>query len=139
MKVFIPTIMVIIILSLSACNSADYEEDIYIVSDRFFATQMHNIQADYPNFLGRTIQYTGIFVSDEWNGETLYFVIRFDQDCCTPGDTMGLEVYLNDINPVDDFTWVRITGVLEELNIPNFERILRVAATHIEIVEEPGE
>jgi len=115
---------------------ADIEVDIYVITNRFFTQQMMEILHEPDAFIGRTIQYSGVFVSQLWGDEELFYVAQFD-DCCGPSDTLGFEVYLNDIPRVDEFAWVEITGVLENYYVEGYGNILRVNAISMEELDTP--
>jgi len=103
------------LLFMSGCTGqgTQGEDEIYVVSDRFFALQMEEIMLEPENFMGRTIRYTGMFSPLFWEetGGTYYHVLRFD-DCCGPILPLGFEVNLNNIPAVTPWAWVEVTGVL---------------------------
>ena len=113
-------------------------EDIHIIGDRFFVTQIFEIVFNPEDFLGRTIRYEGMFLSVYWpvTSEYFFLVARPGDDCCGPGDMVGLEVYLNDIPRVDEYTWVEITGVLEEVYAEGHGPILQLNAISMVVVDE---
>ena len=110
-------------------------EDIHVITDRFFATQMMEIKLDTGSFLGRTIRYEGMFSSHLWEGDLIYIVAREGENCCGPGGFLGFEVYLNDINSVPDYTWVEVTGILEEIYEAGFGYFLRINAVSMSEVD----
>ena len=112
---------------------------VYQISDRFFATQIHGIITDSDNFLGRQIRLTAMFLSSFWEptGEYFYFVARFGEGCCAPGDFLGLEIYLNHLDPLPTNTWVDFTGILEEFYVEDLGYVLRLVAVDMEETEEP--
>ena len=105
------------ILLLAGCVSGDsntgsYEENIHVLDERFFAMQVMEIFQNQDDFLGRTIRYEGIFRSFylPMAGGDIFIVYRYIDGCCGP-EPAGLQVYLNDIEPFPDDTWVEVTGV----------------------------
>jgi len=145
-KILFPALalLLLVLVGCSGQEEAGSEEagsaDVYIITDRFFSQQIMGILQDSDSFVGRTIQYRGMFVSQFWDatGETFHYVGQLGDDCCTPGESLGFEVYLNNIPPVDNETWVEVTGVLEWYDVVGFGPILRLSATYMEVVEDPA-
>ena len=140
MKIILLTALLIIALSFSGCSgqdTTDEDTDIHVISDRFFSTQIIEIVLNEDDFLGRTIRYTGMFISIHWpvTGNYYYFVARMGDDCCGAGGFIGFEVNLNDIPYVEDYTWVEITGVLEVFSDEFRENLRLDVISMIEIDE----
>ena len=119
------------------------EEEIYVITNRFFAQQLRRIQVNHNDYIGRTVQYDGMFMSSVCNvtGDAFYFIGQFADDCCggAAGGPEGFEVYLGSITPVEDFTWVQVIGVLEEYHIPGLnDSILRVNIRTMVEIGIPG-
>ena len=101
---------------LGGCgNSAADGDDVFEITERFFAVQMFEVLMDSENFLGRTIRYEGVFTSQYWDatGEYFHLVYRYTEGCCGPEEPIGLEVYLNDLPQPSTGAWVEVTGILE--------------------------
>ena len=133
MKFLILAFFAALTLGLSGCSdSPEVEREIHEISDRFFSSQMMTIMHEPDDFLGHIIRYEGIFMSMYWEStsEMIYYVVRWD-DCCGRGDVLGLEVYLNDIEPLEDNTWVEITGVLEIVHIAGYGELVRLNAVSL--------
>jgi len=92
-------------------NYANTEDYIIEITDPDFIFTIQDIQWNRYHFLGRTIRFEGEFLSSYWEDEAIYFVARLEGECC---GFHGFEVYLNEIPPFDDETWVEVTGILEE-------------------------
>ena len=162
MKLFILTAFVVLLMVLTGCSvwqedingitqnsyqvegtqasQEDYGQEyeyIHVITDRLFATQIMEIKFDTGSFLGRTIRYEGMFSSRPWEGELIYIVAREGESCCGPGGFLGFEVYLNDINSVPEYTWVEVTGILEEIYEAGFGYFLRINAVSMNEVDEP--
>lgn len=114
-RIIILVTLVVLGLLLVGCASNGDSDDVIEIGERFFVTQFEDIVLNANRYLGRTIRYEGAFQSFFWEptGEQLYFALRFTQGCCSD-EPIGFELYLDDIEPVADNTWVEITGVLEE-------------------------
>lgn len=147
MKKVLFAVLVVLLLGLVGCSGEEEagsldvaDSDIYVITNRFFSQQVWGILQEPDGFVGRTIQYRGIFMSQLWDvtGETFHYVGQAGDDCCAPGESLGFEVYLNNIPPVNDSTWVEITGVLEWYYAHGFGNILRLSATFMEVLEDPA-
>jgi len=135
--IFILVIFLILAIAVSACDNA-YENEVHKISNQFFTQEMMAIMFDSDNFLGRTINYEGVFMSafcDIVEG-TFYYVAQFGDDCCGE-DVVGFELYLDKFSEVTPFTWVEVTGVLEEHNIVGVGDVLRLNVISIVEVAEP--
>jgi len=135
-KKIILAILLIFSVGISACG---YDEpEIYEVSNRFFTQQMHGIMFNSENFVGRTIRYEGVFMRafcDIVEGN-FYYVAQYGDDCCG-GGIIGFEIYLDEPLNVEVFTWVEVTGVLEEHHIDGIGDIMRLNVVSMVEVEEP--
>ena len=114
------------------------EEDIVYIGERFFVTEMNRIQFYREQYLGRVIQYEGIFYSFYWDDGSVYFVVRYTYGCCGLDGLIGFDVLLNEIPPFPDNTWVQVTGVLEE-DYSGWGSILMVNAISIVEIPERGQ
>ena len=85
-------------------------EGIIEITNPGFASQVQFIHMDRYNLLGRTIRFEGMFMTSQWEDETIYVVARMDGGCC---GLHGFEVYLNEFPRLEDETWVEVTGILE--------------------------
>ena len=121
---------------VSAQTSAD-EGDIVYIGERFFVTEINHIWLNREQYLGRVIQYEGMFFSVQWEDESVYFVARYTLGCCGPDGLIGFDVSLNDVPAFPDNTWVQVTGVLEE-DYSEWGSILMVNATSIIEMPERG-
>jgi len=94
--------------------------DVVQISERMFVNHVNDIYINTRNYLGKTIKYEGIFMSDLYYGEDdpFYSVFRYGPGgCCGIDGRVGFEVRWPSGQsrqlPADD-SWVEITGVLKE-------------------------
>jgi len=97
---------------------------VHVLDQERLIPQLKNIHYNRVDFLGHTIRYEGLFARFYLEDELIFFVGVEGAGCCGPLE--GLEVYLNNIPPVEDYTWVEITGVLEELYEEGWGYFLRL-------------
>ena len=136
------TIILLAVLLLAGCAGGASDGNVVEISERFFSTQVHSIMTNRDEYLGRTIQYEGLFRSVHWSPthEYYHYVVRITEDCCSPGGIIGFEVHLtNDMEPLEHDAWARVTGVLEEYVAEDGITYLRLALTSLEELEERGE
>ena len=90
-------------------------EEVYVIGERFFLQQMDNIFLNHTDYLGRTLQYQGLFRTVHWPPTNSYhhYVFRYVASCCGM-QGMGFEVLLGNAQTLPDESWVEVTGVLEE-------------------------
>jgi len=92
------------------------DADVLVIGDRFFVIQIQDIFMNRHDYLGRTIQYEGVFRTIHWfeTGNDYHVVVRYMFTCCSL-EPIGLEVLLpGGMEPFPDDVWVEVTGVLEE-------------------------
>ena len=119
MKKYLCIMTIILAALLSGCTVEGqyepYQPTILDIIDEDFDVQVLRIQHNREYYIGRTVRMQGIFTSSNWDGEHIYFVTRrIGGGCC---GSYGFEVYLNNLPPVEDETWVEIVGVMEEFNV----------------------
>ena len=109
-------ILLISALFLTACGGTN-DDDVLVITERFFVNQMMEIFLNHNQYIGQTIQYEGMFRSIiGWDGSAyiqFYLVYRYKIDCCGDGGMLGFEVKLNGFNSFPDDTWVEVIGVLD--------------------------
>lgn len=95
-------------------DKSDSSDDVVVIKEKMFIAQTNDIYYNANDYLGKTIQYEGLFdiyeIPDE---ETHYFVIRYGPGCCGNDGYAGFEVNWEGEYPNKD-DWVEVTGVLEE-------------------------
>jgi len=113
MKIILFSVMMILLLAGCAESAPgdSGEDNVHTLDERFFGTQILEIFQNQDDFLGRTIRYEGIFSNFDMLTESVFIVYRYEDGCCGP-EPVGLEVFLDDIAPFPDDTWVEVTGVL---------------------------
>lgn len=148
------------VVVLAACSGADSESDsysngaiqdedslidadgneIFVIDERFFVMRVWDVIFSPNEFIGRTIQYEGMFNTFDTSDEGhFYKVYRYTDGCCGPDSMIGFEVRLDniDIEPFADDTWVKVTGVVEEFEVRG-HTLLRVNVTSIVEMDERG-
>jgi len=143
MKKSIYFIIMAFVIMLSACGSdsaSTTDDGILVIEERFFIFRMWDILANPEEYLGRTIQYEGVFQTFDWPGMGhFYHVFRYTDDCCGEGGMLGLDVRLDTlgVEAFEDGAWVKVTGVLETFEAQG-NLFLRLEATSIVEMEERG-
>jgi len=94
---------------LVGCGSDD---DTVVISERFFANEMQEVVLNHQQYLGRTIQFEGMFRTISVSDVDRFLVMRYHDGCCGE-EPVGLEVILGDFEPFAQDAWVEVTGILE--------------------------
>ena len=139
MKKLFVILAILLIMLFSGC-AADASEEVHEITERFFAMQMFELFVEPEEFMGRTIRYEGLFATRTWTttGEDFHMVYRYTAGCCEPmPEPLGLEIYLNDIDPVPEGAWVEITGILERFEVEG-TGFLRLSAISMVEKDERG-
>lgn len=114
MKKIIVTLLIVLAmaLALTGCAGSDSgDDDIVVLTERFFVTQFSQIILNQQQYVGRTLQYEGHFRTVQGETRTFYEVYRYV--VCCENKPFGFEIILGDIEPFEDNTWVELTGILE--------------------------
>jgi hypothetical protein len=99
------------VLFLCGCNKNN--DDIVVIGERMFATQITSIRMNQRDYIGRIIQLEGIFESSMFGDHSLQVVYRrLMSDGCCAEDTVGFEVVWDGVYPQSN-SWVEAVGVLE--------------------------
>jgi len=111
------------------------------IPERQFLTQTNLIYANYEDYLGKTIQYEGIFASreDTSTDEPYYFVIRYGPGCCGNDGEVGFEVIWDDAAKAypNENDWVAVSGVLEEFELEGYQ-YLRLRLISLDVLDKRG-
>ena len=110
-KSIVLLVTVLLLLSLLAGCS---DEDVIEIGERVFVNQITSIIINSSEYLGRTIQYEGIFWIADNQGTEHHFVLRYQYDCCGNHGVIGFELNLDGLAPLPHDAWVEVVGVLEE-------------------------
>jgi len=100
---------------LAACIPNEANDNVLVIGDRFFITQVNDIFVNTQEYMGRTIRYEGLFRTVDWfpTPHDSFIVYRYTMSCCGE-DPIGFEVILPaGMRPLEDFVWVEVTGVVE--------------------------
>ena len=110
MRNALSAIIFLLLVSLSGC-AGQGEDDVFVVSERFFVNQMMEIVVNHSQYEGRTIKLEGLFREVNGQERDFFVVLRFADGCCGP-EPVGLEVVLNGLAQPEDDAWVEAVGVL---------------------------
>jgi len=122
MRKAIVAFMLIFIMILAACgdqssanDTASDNENIIVITERFFVNQIVEIILNADQYFGRAIRYEGILrvVANPHTGEDFFFVIRYTEGCCGV-EMVGMELLIENGTTISDDAWVEVTGILEE-------------------------
>ena len=113
--------------------------DTIVIKDKLFIAQTNDIYYNPGDYLGKTIQYEGIFDIYEVpeTGQRYYTVIRYGPGCCGIDANAGFEVVWNNRYPKQD-DWVEAVGVLEEY-IEDGSKYLRLALSSLTVMSVRGQ
>ena len=112
--------------------------DVIVIKEKMFIAQTNDVYFNTEDYLGKTIQYEGIFdiyeVPD--SGEIYYAVIRYGPGCCGVDANAGFEVKWDGEYPNQN-DWVEAIGVLEEYEEDGY-RYLQLALISLTVLTTRG-
>ena len=128
-------ILFIMLTLLIGCesSSAATDDSIVVIGEKFFLTQVSDIYINKAEYLGKTIQYEGIFLVYEQPDEKIQMVIRYGPGCCGDDDMAGFEVIWEGDYPQPN-DWVEVVGVLEK-----YDQHLRINASSLTVLPTRGD
>ena len=98
----------LILFSFAGCGGDD--DDIIVITERFYFLQMTEIIMNLDDKIGRTIQTEGLF--REINGLTRDFYVVLRYVVCCENKPMWFELDLNGFEPLPDDAWAKVIGTL---------------------------
>ena len=108
------------------------------IKERMFINQCNDVYLNPDDYRGKLIKLEGIYdgFTDEETGEKLNFVFRYGPGCCGYDGVTGFEFNYNGNipNPQD---WIEVVGVVEILEIDNYETI-RLNAISLNVLDKRG-
>ena len=129
-SVAISVIFCLLLVSFAGCGGGD--EEIVVISERFFFNQMTHITMNLGEYEGRTIQIEGLFRNFSLPTRDAYIVMRYV--ACCEYHPVWFELDLNSFEPPDDDAWVEVVGVLELR-----DRVPMLLVTSLTELEERGQ
>lgn len=114
------------------------EGDVYVIGEKFFVEQCNEVYYNFTEYLGKTIQYEGIFMPewDNYFSEEIYYVYRYGPGCCGVDSNAGFEVSFSGEYPAPN-AWVRATGVLVHYEQNGFY-FVRLELSELTVLEQRG-
>jgi len=95
----------------------DRADEVVVITEKMFVAQTNDVYLNSDDYLGKTIQYEGLFQSwtDQSTGITYYTVIRYGPGCCGNDANCGFEVIWKtpDAAYPGENDWVAVSGILE--------------------------
>ncbi|MDR2457791.1 MAG: hypothetical protein LBD41_04855 [Clostridiales Family XIII bacterium] len=125
-------------------NKKSSAEEMIVVGDRMFVTQMNDIYLNAADYIGKTIKYEGAFDIYELakTGEKYYSVLRKGPGCCGNDANVGLEVIYDSKNSKKAYPkkndWVECVGVLGEYE-ESGAKYLRLELSSLEVLPFRGQ
>lgn len=108
------------------------------IKERMFINQCNDVYLNPDDYRGKIIKLQGIYdgFTDKETGEKLNFVFRYGPGCCGYDGVAGFEFdYKGNIpNPQD---WIEVVGVVEILEIDNYETV-RLNAISLNVLDKRG-
>ncbi|MEI0602800.1 hypothetical protein R4K55_01145 [Brachyspira alvinipulli] len=108
------------------------------IKERMFINQCNDVYLNPDDYKGKIIKLEGIYdgFTDKETGEKLNFVFRYGPGCCGYDGVAGFEFNYNGKipNPQD---WIEVVGVVEILDIDNYETI-RLNAISLNVLDKRG-
>ena len=99
----------LLLFSFTGCAGSD--DDVVVISERFFVTQMTDIVINHSQYEGRSIQMEGLFREIQGQTRDFYVVMRYA--VCCEFKPFWFEIALNGFEPLENDAWVEVIGTLD--------------------------
>ena len=129
-SVAMTVIACLLLVSFAGCGGDD--EEIVVITERFFFNQMTHITMNLNEYEGRTIQLEGLFRKFSLPARDAYIVMRYA--LCCEYKPIWFELDLNSFEPPEDDAWVEVVGILELR-----DRVPMLLVTSLTELEERGQ
>ena len=125
----------------SSADSSDTAEEILIITEDIFASEIEYINFHPASYVGKTIQYEGIYaVRDNEYGDPMSMVYRSAKGHSHGGvvheNELGFEIFYDGSLPEEN-DWVEVTGTLE-YSIHGGMKYLSLRVSELNIKENRG-
>jgi len=87
-------------------------QGVIVIGERFFVNQFMEIMLNQQLYMGRNLQFEGMFFTTNFDGRDFHLVYRYTIGCCGE-EPIGLVVDLGDFEPFADDAWVEVFGSLD--------------------------
>ncbi|GAE33557.1 TIGR03943 family putative permease subunit [Halalkalibacter akibai] len=112
-------------------------EDHIIVTEENYLDMMTVLDLQLDRFIGKTIEIVGFVYREPEFEDNQLVVARFGMTCCVAdASVFGTMIEADEASQLENDTWVRVTGVLDQTDYYEF-RIPLVKLREIELVEQP--
>ena len=128
----------LVVLTSCAAKSDTQEVPVIAIKEKMFIAQINDIYSNADDYLGKSIQYEGLFNTTELpEAGTWHSVIRYGPGCCGDDGNVGFEVNWDKPYPKQN-DWVKVTGVLESYEEEGMA-FLRLALTDLTVLPTRGQ
>jgi len=106
-----------------------------------FNTQVNDVYLNRKDYLGKTLKLEGIFIKEQYNGNSYCYVIRYGPGCCGFDANIGFEVrWANEkTNPYPAYnSWVEATGVLKTYEEDGYSDYLYLDLVSLNVLSKRG-
>jgi putative membrane protein len=130
------------VLEAKESSDAITDDDITYITEKLFITQINHIYYNAQDYLGKTIEYEGIFETYHYEdtNQSYYYVVRYGPGCCSNDSSAGFEIAWGEasITKPEENAWVKVRGVLQEYKEGEYT-YLRLHVVSLEEMETRGQ
>ena len=109
-KILAAIVILAVACVLAGCTGS--ENDTVVISERFFVNEMKEVVFNPNQYLGRTLQFEGMFRIVPVGDINRFIVMRYTIGCCGE-EPIGLEVIMGNFTPFEHNAWVEVAGTLD--------------------------
>jgi uncharacterized membrane protein YcgQ (UPF0703/DUF1980 family) len=125
--------LVVLLASLFGCGESK-DTSVFAIGEEMFWTTINEMYINMEDYVGRTVQLSGVMQEYEYDGKPYNAVIRM-ATCCGPDNVpIGFEFTWDGDLPAPD-TWIEVVGKLVK-ETDNGDDYLMIEATSVQETEE---
>ncbi|MEM1486138.1 hypothetical protein V6615_14905 [Oscillospiraceae bacterium PP1C4] len=89
-------------------------KEVIEITEKMYLTWINEIYTNPEEYLGKTIKIEGMFATQEYEGNSHYYVYRVGPGCCgNDGSMCGFEFTTSGILPNEN-DWIAVSGTLDK-------------------------
>jgi len=136
------TVIALFLAGCSGTKKSEVSNDIIVIKEKMFVTQVNDIYLNSEDYLGKTIKLQGVFKAEQpYEGDPYCFVLRYGPGCCGFDGNVGFEIKWDETRaqpfPKED-SWVETTGILKQYEEDGYDQYLYLDLISLNVLNKRG-
>jgi len=136
------TVTVLFLVGCSGTKKSEVSNDIIVIKEKMFATQVQDVYNNAEDYIGKTIKLEGLFKQEQpYEGDPYCFVLRYGPGCCGFDGNVGFEIKWDETRaqpfPKED-AWIETIGVLKQYEEDGYDQYLYIDLISLNVLNKRG-